>query len=198
LYRDLFSTNIASTSFGGTGASPVRSFHSSGCSGVTDSSHQACEYLWMKRKYAYRRKLPHFQWTDKTYFITSSASNKETLTPGSRDLVLQTCINGDGDKYDLHAAVVMPDHVHLLLTPLEDEEGPVSIPEIMQEIKSVSAHRINKYLLRKGRIWQEESFDRAMREVEDVRGRIEYIVGNSVRAGLVSNPYDYRWLWREP
>jgi REP element-mobilizing transposase RayT len=158
----------------------------------------ACEDLPMGRNYRYRRNLPHYQWTDKTYFITFSTRNKETLTPGSRDLVLETCLNGDGHKYELHVAVVMPDHAHLLLTPLEDDNGAISIPEIMQEIKSVSAHRINKYLGRKGRIWQEESFDRAMREVDDVRGRIEYIVGNPVRAMLVSNPYDYRWLWRQP
>ena len=91
----------------------------------------------------------------------------------------------------------MPDHVHLLLTPATDDDGPISIPEIMQAIKGTSAHRINKYLGRKGRVWQDESFDRAMREVENVRGKIEYILGNPVRAGLVRNPLEYRWLWRE-
>jgi putative transposase len=89
----------------------------------------------------------------------------------------------------------MPDHAHLLLTPLEDNEGPISLPEILQTIKSISAHRINKYLGRRGRVWQQESFDRAMREVEDLRGRIEYLLGNPVRAGLVTSPFDYRWLW---
>jgi REP element-mobilizing transposase RayT len=91
----------------------------------------------------------------------------------------------------------MPDHVHRLLTPLKDERGERSLPEILQEIKSISAHRINEYLGRKGRVWQEESFDRAMREVEDIRGRLEYIAGNPVRVGIGGNPYDYRWLWTE-
>ena len=90
----------------------------------------------------------------------------------------------------------MPNHVHLLLTPLADENSEISLAEIMQAIKSTSAHRINKYSGRKGGVWQAESFDRAMREVEDTRGRIEYIFGNPVRAGLVSNPNEYRWLWR--
>ena len=44
----------------------------------------------------------------------------------------------------------MPDHVHLTLTPEEDENGLISLPEILQEIKSVSAHRINKYLGKRG------------------------------------------------
>ena len=92
----------------------------------------------------------------------------------------------------------MPDHVHLLLTPLCDENGEVSLPEILQEIKSVSAHKVDKYLGRHGRLWQEESFDRAMREVENVRGKIDYIMGNPVRDGLTQSPYEYQWFWREP
>lgn len=105
------------------------------------------------------------------------------------------CLQGNGKLFELHAVVVMPDHVHLMLTPLADENGEISLSEIMQTIKSASAHRINRYLGFKGRIWQQESFDRAMREVENARGRIEYMVGNPVRAGLASNPYDYRWVW---
>jgi putative transposase len=151
----------------------------------------------MQRKYACRRKLPHYQWTDKTYFITFATRNREILPPHARDLILETCLVGNRKQYELHAVVVMPDHVHLVLTPLGDNEGPISLPEILQTIKSVSAHRINKYLGRNGSVWQQESFDRAMREVEDVRGRMEYMLGNPVRAGLVTSPLDYRWLWTE-
>jgi len=131
------------------------------------------------------------------YFITFSTHHRAVLTPGSRDIVLKTCLKGDGKLFDLHAVVVMPDHVHLLLTPEADENGTVSIPEIMQAIKGTSAHEINKYLGRKGRVWQEESFDRAMREVDNTRARIEYIQGNPVRAGLVDDLTKYRWLWTE-
>lgn len=91
----------------------------------------------------------------------------------------------------------MPDHVHLMLRPLCDDNGEVTIPEILQEIKSVSAHRVNKLLGRKGHLWQEESFDRAMREVENVWGRIEYMMENPVRAGLARVPHEYSWLWKE-
>jgi putative transposase len=149
----------------------------------------------MQRKYAYRRKLPHYQWIDKTYFITFATRNRETLPPHARDLILETCLIGNGKRYELDVIVVMPDHVHLILTPLEDKRGPISLPEILQEIKSISAHRINKYLGRRGNLWQQESFDRAMRQAENTLGKLEYVLGNPVRAGLVTNPYDYRWLW---
>lgn len=151
----------------------------------------------MQRNYAYRRKLPHYQWIDKTYFITFNTKNRQILTPHSRTLVLETCIAGHGKRYELHAAVIMPDHVHLLLTPLYDTNGEISLPEILQEIKSVSAHKVNRYLGRHGRLWQEESFDRAMREVDNVRAKIDYIMGNPLRDGLAANPYQYQWFWRE-
>ena len=151
----------------------------------------------MQHKYHYRRKLPHHQWEDKTYFITFSTYKRGYLTAGSRDLILKTCLAGNGRLFELHAAVVMPDHVHIMLTPLADENGTISIPEITQAIKSTSAHRVNKYVGQKGKVWQDESFDRAMREVENVRGKMEYMLGNPVRAGLVQNPFDYKWLWTE-
>ncbi len=68
--------------------------------------------------------------------------------------------------------------------------------EIMQTLKGTSAHGINRLLRRRGKVWQEESFDRALRKEEQVQEKIYYMVGNPVRAGLVSNPLDYPWIWR--
>jgi len=91
----------------------------------------------------------------------------------------------------------MPDHVHMVLAPKYDAVGPVSMAEIMQVIKGTSAHRINKALGRRGKVWEEESFDRALRREESIEDKVEYILGNPVGAGLVGNPLEYRWLWRE-
>jgi putative transposase len=68
--------------------------------------------------------------------------------------------------------------------------------EIMQAIKGASAHRINKFLDRRGRVWQEESFDRALRTEEQFREKLCYMLENPVRAGLARNPLDYHWIWR--
>jgi hypothetical protein len=67
----------------------------------------------------------------------------------------------------------------------------------MQALKGTSAHLINKACGRKGRVWQAESFDRALRNEESVETKIFYMLENPVRAGLVSNPLDYPWLWRK-
>jgi len=89
----------------------------------------------------------------------------------------------------------MPDHTHLVLTPLYDGSGFYSIAEIMQGIKSVSAHRINRTLKRIGQIWQHESFDHVLRREESIDAKVQYICENPVRAGLVKHPQEYRWLW---
>lgn len=90
----------------------------------------------------------------------------------------------------------MPDHVHLILTPLADANGSYSIPQIMHAIKSESAHRINKALQRHGKVWQDESFDHVLRGDESLASRTAYILKNPVRAGLVKSAAEYRWLWR--
>jgi putative transposase len=155
----------------------------------------------MQRKYEYRRKLPHYQPDFKaffiTFFITFSTYHRWVLPEPVRQIVIDTCLAGNGRKFCLYAVVVMPDHVHMVLAPKYDDNGPVSIAEIMQAIKGASAHRINKTLGRMGRVWQEESFDRALRREESIEDKVNYIIGNSVGAGLAKNPLEYRWLWRD-
>jgi hypothetical protein len=68
----------------------------------------------------------------------------------------------------------------------------------MHAIKSESAHWINKALERKAEVWQEESFDHVLRGDESVASKMAYVLENPVRAGLVKNPVEYRWLWRRP
>ena len=89
----------------------------------------------------------------------------------------------------------MPDHVHLIFTPLYNGDSLYSVAEIMQGIKSASAHRINRLLHCSGQVWQRESFDRVLRREESVHAKVEYMVQNPVRAGLVQKAMEYRWLW---
>ena len=144
----------------------------------------------------YRRRLPHFQPDFKIIFISFCTYLRWTLPPAARTIVVDTCIAGNGLKFDLYGLVVMPDHVHLALVPLRLSCGPVPIAEIMQVIKGASARRINKLLNRRGRVWQEESFDRALRKEEQFEEKLYYMLENSVRAGLVGDPLDYPWIWR--
>ena len=99
----------------------------------------------------------------------------------------------------LSAAVVMPDHVHLLFWALRDQSGwPFPLFHILQALKSSSAHTLNKLLHRTGPLWDEESFDHVIRSDESWQEKREYLRQNPVRAGLVNRPEDYRWLWLDP
>jgi REP element-mobilizing transposase RayT len=147
----------------------------------------------------YRRNLPHLQRDYKPHFITFVSKFRRTLPDRARDITLACCLHDHGTKYRLHVAVVMPDHVHLILTPLTDETRRliVSLVEILKAVKGASAHAINHRLGHRGTVWQEESFDHVLRSSENLDAKIEYILQNPVRAGLVQNWQQYRWLWRK-
>ena len=153
----------------------------------------------MKRKYDYRRTLPHLQKDSRPVFVSFNAFRRWTLPGDARDIALNCCLFPNRKMAGIHVAVVMPEHVHLVLTPLQDgNEGPFSLPEITQSIKSVSAHRINRLLKRSGPVWLEESFDHVLRSSESLAEKVEYVRQNPVRRGLCKAPEEYRWLWVNP
>jgi REP element-mobilizing transposase RayT len=153
----------------------------------------------MLRRYNYPgRYLPHIQKDNRSLFITFATHHRWHLPDAARDLALEACIHTNHRKCILQAAVVMPDHIHLILTPLADKNGSFNIPQIMHAIKSESAHRINKALERRGKVWQEESFDHVLRGDESVASKIAYVLENPFRAGLVKSSAEYRWVWRLP
>ena len=143
----------------------------------------------------YRRNLPHIQEFDATYFVTFRVWKYPYLPPIARFIALRHCLFEDGRRIELHACVIMPTHVHLLFTALEDERGyPFSLAEIMKGIKGVSARNINKLLKRRGQLWQDESFDRIMRAGE-FQDKLDYIIANPISAGLAKRPGQYKWVW---
>ena len=130
--------------------------------------------------------------------MTFATSSRWVLPESVRQLVVDHIVHDHGVRYQLHVAVVMPDHVHVLLTPELDENGNTfGLAEIMHSIKSTSAHSINRALGRVGRVWQPEYVDRALRSDESLREKAEYICANPVRGGLATREDEWLWLWRE-
>ncbi|MFL6390376.1 MAG: transposase [Terriglobales bacterium] len=145
----------------------------------------------------YRRNLPHIESLNATYFVTFRAWGVSYLPPTTRSIALKHCLFENGRRVELHACVIMPTHVHLLFTALENERGePFSLAEIMKGIKGASARNINKRLGRRGQLWQDESFDRIMRAGE-FQDKLEYIIANPISAGLTSRPSEYQWVWTQ-
>ena len=90
--------------------------------------------------------------------------------------------------YDLHNYVVMPNHVHMLITPV----APVS--KVMQSLKRFTGREGNRILGVTGRaFWQEESYDRLVRDGKEFERIAKYIEMNPVRAGLAFTPEEFPW-----
>jgi REP element-mobilizing transposase RayT len=97
----------------------------------------------------------------------------------------------DGLRYELGCFVIMPNHVHAVLRPLQPARQPLE--KILQSRKRTTAVQINKALSREGELWQEESFDRIIRDQEHLYRCIQYI-GNNPRKSQLPKDEWRRWI----
>lgn len=128
----------------------------------------------------------------RAYLLTTVVENRRPVFADwrmGRLLVAQLRAEHEGGRVQSHAWVLMPDHLHWLLTL---EEG--TLGALMQRVKSRSAIAINAALQRRDRFWQKGYHDHAARADEDLHNLARYVVANPLRAGLVSSLRDYP-LW---
>jgi REP element-mobilizing transposase RayT len=157
---------------GGTGVPPVQTFK------------------------ATRRNLPHLQEPGRVYFLTWRCRDGVALSSSERTLVLSSLLHWDGVKWKVYTGVVLPDHAHVLAQPLPHPQGGTfALTEILHSIKSFTAHEINQQRGIHGPIWQDESFDRIVRDKGEFLEKWNYIRNNPVKAGLTDFPEDYAWLY---
>jgi REP element-mobilizing transposase RayT len=167
----------------------------------------------------YRRRLPHFQPSPGSVFITWRLFGSPPPPPSSgrigldfvrHDRRLDTAQRGPfwlsipsiaqlvqdavlfaaqyQKRYALAAWVIMPNHIHLLLTPL------ASLRTITQGLKGYTARRANQLLDRHHpAFWQDESFDHWIRDEYEFQRVVHYIEQNPVKAGLARSAED--WFW---
>jgi putative transposase len=122
----------------------------------------------------------------RTFFITAVAANRRRLfqTDANANLLLNL-LNDDRAKgrYQIHAFVLMPDHIHLLLTPAPD----VSIEKAVQFIKGGFSFRLKS----KMPVWEDSFTKRRMEDPRDFAAHRDYIHGNPVRAHLAAAPEEF-------
>jgi REP element-mobilizing transposase RayT len=142
-----------------------------------------------------RRNLPHWRLPGSTYFITFRLKSG-IMGDDEKRIVLNAIKHFHKIRYWVTAAVVMPDHIHLILKPLVSESNAeFSLSKILQGIKGFSAREINKARGTKGALWQDENFDRVARDYDEYLEKWNYIRLNPVRTGLCQSPEDYHYLW---
>jgi REP element-mobilizing transposase RayT len=113
----------------------------------------------------------------------------EALLGDSRiaNMVQNSLLKFDEERYRLHAWVIMPNHFHCLLI----RQAELEIEEILKRFKGYTARQANKILGRKGQFWIEDYFDRWMRNEKHFRRTVSYIELNPVKARLCSRAEDW-------
>jgi putative transposase len=127
---------------------------------------------------------------DGTYFITASTFNKNSLLQSDRMARLFITVlfhYQNQNKYLLHEFVVMPDHFHILITPL----SPVTLEKAVQLIKGGFSFRAKKELGFLGEIWQTSFHDRRVRDAKEYASFRSYIHMNPARRGLAKVPEEF-------
>lgn len=107
--------------------------------------------------------------------------------PELAGVVKEALLSQSNSAYMLHAWCIMPNHVHLVLEPAIGN----TLSDVLQRIKSWSAHQINQRLGRSGALWQRESYDHLVRDDADFVRCCDYVRQNPVRAGLADSAESY-------
>jgi len=162
-----------------------------------------------------RRHLPHWTLKGAIYFVTFRTAKGQTgmsvlLSVEEQKIILRHVIDGNGKFYKLIAVMVMPDHVHIIFEPIEK----YNLSRILKGIKGVSARKINlkrkekrmdsyvnttdRNVCSTGSIWQEESYDRIIRDPDELIEKLNYMMNNPVKKGLTEDPWSYHgWYFNE-
>ena len=102
----------------------------------------------------------------------------------------------DMKVYDLISFCIMPNHVHLLCTPLVKEKDRFySLTEILHSLKRHTARQSNLILGRSGSFWQDESYDHVIRDETKPERMIQYVIYNPVKANLVKEQENWKWTY---
>jgi len=99
--------------------------------------------------------------------------------PGIAEMMVSALKHLDGERYDLFAWSVMPNHVHALIAPREGQE----LEKIIQAMKTHTAKEANTLLGTSGSFWQEEYYDHIVRDGEDLKHQVAYILKNPGKGG---------------
>ncbi|MHB1701842.1 MAG: REP-associated tyrosine transposase [Acidobacteriaceae bacterium] len=121
-----------------------------------------------------------------TYFVSSQTAERKPLFRHQRwaDLFLKV-VEHYRSSYLLHEYVLMPDHIHLVLTPLD------SLERAMQNIKGGFSYRAKKEFGWQGEVWQKGFTDHRIRDFQDWEQHVAYIRNNPAKARLSRAPDEY-------
>ena len=141
-----------------------------------------------------RPKREHATNTGQTYMVTTETWGRRSLFNNDRwaRLLVDTLYHYRSTAYLLHEFAIMPDHIHVLMTPL------TSLEKAVQFIKGGFSFRAKKELGSNMEVWQEGFHDHRIRDVGDYAQHIRYIHENPVRRHLCERGSEYPFSSAHP
>jgi putative transposase len=129
----------------------------------------------------------HATHNQQTYFVSSQLWGRRQLFKNERwaKLFLDTLFHYRGAAFFLHEFVLMPEHFHLLITPL------TSLEKAVQFIKGGFSHRARVELGSNMEVWQKGFTDHRIRDASDYDQHVAYIFQNPVARRLCLAPIEY-------
>ena len=132
-------------------------------------------------------RLRHQEFPGATYFVTTKCWQGVPIFQVGEvaEILIRKMLEyRDKGSYLLHEFVVMPNHLHLLITP----GASTSLEKAMQLIKGGGSHEIHRLRSSKGEIWQAGFHESRVRDAADYRNKRDYVYFNPVAAKLVEWP----------
>jgi putative transposase len=132
---------------------------------------------------------------NRTFFVTTKTFQSQRLLQTHRNAtllidVLRSCVRAR--RFTLHDFVIMPDHVHLLLTTSAD----ITVEKAMQFIKGGFSFRLKRETGYEGEVWQPGFSDHRVLDPDSFASHRRYIAANPVKAGLAASPDEFPWCFR--
>ena len=142
------------------------------------------------RVFVYRHRLPHLRSDGVVHFVTWRVRNGQAdLSDDERDGIVMAIRHFNAVRYVLHAFVVMNDHVHVMVQMKPTHR----LEDVLHSWKSFTANRMQRNTVREGAIWQDEYFDRVVRDDAEYEQKRHYILNNPYRRW--PEIASYRWAW---
>lgn len=168
---------------------------------LADSLPQSKLRAWKEERDAWEQLHPRpwsdFEWNeyDKRFgerlekWLDAGMGSCALARQDIREAVKSCLLKFDGERLHVHAAVIMPTHVHALIEPFEGED----LAQLMKGIKGASARLANRLLGTTGTFWLDESYDHIVRSQAQYEHFRRYIADNPVKAKLKDHEY---WLFK--
>ncbi len=145
----------------------------------------------VSRQWDFQKFKEHFNDYDLLLDKASFGSNYLRIK-NIADICASSILHYNNSELKVICYCVMSNHIHLLFKLMPENRG---ISKLMQSIKGYSSRECNKELKRKGTFWQNESYDRWLRDENEYRYTINYILNNPVKAGIITDWKDWKYTW---